>query len=88
MGCLMSFLKTKKTDWAKPFSEKIAKRVSRIPTLELEGWVEQAVYEIGRCMTSYTRSRDPLYLEEALTGAEALHAVIDALYERSPKADK
>ena len=69
----------KSSDWKKPFSEKVAKRVSKIPTGELEAWVDQSTYEIGRCMSSYTRSREKVYLDEALLGAEALHAVIDEL---------
>jgi hypothetical protein len=81
MDFMMSFLKTKEV-WKKPFSEKIAKRVSKIPTGELELWTDQSLYEVGRCLTSYSKSRERLYLEEALTGAEALHAVIDELYTR------
>lgn len=81
MGCMMSFLKTK-TAWTKPFSEKVAKRVSRIPTGELEIWAEQSLYDLGRCLSSYSKNRDNLYLEEARIGAEALHAVVEELHKR------
>lgn len=77
----MSFLKSKKV-WDKPFSEKVAKRISKIPTGELEMWIDQANYELGRCMSLYMKSRDTHYLQEALTGAEALHAVVDELNKR------
>jgi len=30
----------------------------------------------------YQRSREQVYLTEALKGAEALHAVVDAMYNR------
>jgi hypothetical protein len=73
----------KKEPWVKPFSPKVAKRVSSIPTADLEMWAEQAVYELGRCLTAYNKSRDKRVLEEALTGVEAAHAVIDQLYLRS-----
>lgn len=73
---------SKSETWTKPFSEKIAKRVSRIPTAELEMWVDQSIYELGRCMSSYSKSKDKLYLEEARTGAEALHAVVEELHKR------
>ena len=73
---------SKKTEWKKPFDEKIAKRVSKIPTGELAMWSEQALTEIGRCLSSYERTREPVYLAEALNGAEALHAVIDEYSRR------
>ncbi|CAB4175284.1 hypothetical protein UFOVP965_139 [uncultured Caudovirales phage] len=72
----------KKAPWVKPFSEKIAKRVSRIPTGELETWTEQSIYEVGRLMSLYSRGRDSAYLTEALNGAEAMHAVINELHTR------
>ena len=76
----MSFFK--KTPWVKPFSPKIAKRVGAIPTADLEMWAEQSVFELGRCLSAYSRTRDSKALEEALNGAEAVHAVIDQLYVR------
>ena len=75
----------KKTIWVKPFSEKVSKRVAKIPTSELEIWIEQATYEVGRCMSFYAKNRDQVFLQEALTGAEALHAVVDELYRRTAK---
>lgn len=77
---MMSFFK--KEPWTKPFSEKVAKRVSRIPTGELEAWADQALTEVGRCLTNYTKSMDKIYLDEALKGAEAIHAVINELHTR------
>ena len=75
----------KKTEWTKPFPEKLEKRVSRIPTAELEMWIDPSIYELGRCLSGYTKSRDIFYLEEARVGAEALHAVVEELYKRSVK---
>lgn len=74
-------IRSKKT-WDKPFSERIAKRVKRIPTGELDMWTEQSLYELGRCLSAYTKSREAVYLTEALNGAEALHAVIDEMHNR------
>jgi len=76
------FSKTKEV-WNKPFSEKVAKRVAKIPTAELEMWIDQSLYEIGRCMSTYAKSRELVYLNEALLGAEALHAVVDQLQKRN-----
>jgi len=73
----------KKKDWNKPFSEKVAKRVSKIPTAELEMWIDQALYEVGRNMSNYQKGRDKAYLEDARSGAEALHAVVEELYKRA-----
>ena len=75
----------KKEPWIKPFSEKVAKRVVKIPTAELEMWIDQSVYEVGRCMSLYSKSRETTYLEEALLGAEALHAVVDELKQRATR---
>lgn len=72
----------KKEPWVKPFSQKVSKRVSSIPTADLEMWAEQTVYELGRCLSAYNKSRDKKILEEALAGAEAAHAVIDQLHTR------
>jgi len=74
----------KKEIWIKPFSEKVSKRVEKIPTAELENWIEQATYEVGRCMSMYNKShREMTYLDEALVGAEALHAVVFELKKRT-----
>jgi hypothetical protein len=72
-----------KEPWTKPFSEKVSKRVAKIPTAELEMWIDQSLYEVGRCVSSYSKSREKVYLEEALQGAEALHAVVDELHRRA-----
>lgn len=77
---MMSFFK--KEPWVKPFPEKVARRVSRIPTGELEQWADQALTEIGKCLSMYGKSRERIYLDEAVKGAEALHAVIDELHGR------
>lgn len=75
--------KKKNITWDKPFSEKIAKRVSKIPTADLETWVDQSLFELGRIMSAYARHREKAYLDEALIAAEALHAVVDELYTRN-----
>jgi hypothetical protein len=79
---MMSFFNKKDKQWDKPFSEKVSKRVSKIPTGELELWTDQAIYELGRCLSGYHKSRDKFYLDEARSGAEALHAVVEELYKR------
>lgn len=66
----------------KPFSEKVAKRVAKIPTAELEMWIDQSIYEVGRCLSLFSKSREEIYLKEGLAGAEALHAVITELHLR------
>lgn len=75
----------KKEVWTKPFSERIAKRVKKIPTGELTMWADQAMLDLGRCISQYDRTREPAILAEALTGAEAIHAVIDELNTRMTK---
>lgn len=71
-----------KKSWDKPFSEKIAKRVSKIPTGELTQWADQSLYDIGRLISAYERSKEKVYLDEMAMGAEALHAVVHELNRR------
>ena len=75
----------KKEPWVKPFDEKILKRVKKIPTGELTLWIDQAMYDLGRCINQFEKTRDANALKEALTGAEAIHAVVDELYSRMTK---
>lgn len=67
----------------KPFSEKLAKRVKKVPTSELASWAETSLADIGRCLSQYEKTRDELYIKEALTGAEAVNALISELYDRT-----
>jgi hypothetical protein len=73
----------KKKNWNKPFSEKIAKRVKIIPRDQLSVWIETSSYEVTRCIREYEKTNDLFFLKEALTGAEALHASVNELYDRS-----
>lgn len=84
MDYLMNLFKRKKA-WVNPFSEKVSNRVSKIPTIELEQWIEQSIYEIGRCMSAYSKQRESVFLQEALLGAEALHAVVSELNTRTAR---
>jgi hypothetical protein len=75
----------KKEPWTKPFDQKIASRVKKIPTGELDLWADQSLVELGRCLSMYGRSRDTAYIKEALIAVEALHAIIDELNNRMTK---
>lgn len=66
----------------KPFSTKIARRVASIPTTDLEMWADQALYDLGRCLSSYQKSKENVFLDEARVGVEALHAVVEEIYKR------
>jgi len=77
------FSKTEK--WEKPFSEKVYKRVKKIPTADLSLWAEQAISELGRTLSTFEKSRSEDMLKEALLGAEAVHAVIDELFNRTTR---
>lgn len=68
--------------WDKPFSERIAKRVSKIPTNDLTVWLDQAIYELGRLTSSYERNPSKDSAGELLTAAEAVHAVANELNKR------
>lgn len=72
-----------KKPWDKPFSEKIASRVKKVSTAQLSPWIESSAYEITRCIREYEKTGDSFFLDEALTGAEAVHAMVDELRTRS-----
>jgi len=82
MGYLMNFSRNK-AKWDKPFSEKVARRVARLSTSELEGYIDQSVYDVGRMFSAYQKSRRDEYLDELRLGAEVLHAIVEELYKRT-----
>ena len=73
----------RKKTWNKPFSEKIHNRVKKVPVAQLPSWIETSVYEITRCMREYEKTGSDVFLKEALLGAEAVHAMVDTLHEKS-----
>lgn len=80
---MTSFLKKNKNQWKKPFSERVAKRVSMVSTTDLEGWIDPSLQDISRAMTIYRRTGAQADLEDALLSAEVLHAIVDALKTRT-----
>ena len=72
-----------KPKWDKPFPEKIAKRVAKIPTADLASWADQSLFELGRCLNMYEKTREIYYLNEALMGVESANAVISELHKRA-----
>ncbi len=61
---------------------KIEKRVEALPTGELLPWTENALYSIGRNLSSWQKTKDKATLEEARLGAEALHVILESLVKR------
>jgi hypothetical protein len=64
---------------------KVEKRVSTLSTAELITWTDQVLYSVGRNVSAWQKSQDKYSLEEARMGAEALHAIMNALTERTLK---
>lgn len=58
-------------------------RAARIPTPELLSWADQAIFGIGRHMDRYRRSGISEDLQEAVSGAAALYAVLSEVERRS-----
>lgn len=61
---------------------KVERRVESLPTSELLPWTENALYTIGRNLSSWQKSQDPYTLEEARVGAEALYVILETLKKR------
>ena len=64
---------------------RVQRRVSTLPTGELLAWSDQIIYSVGRNLSAWQKSQHPASLDEARLGAEALHAIVDTLTERSIK---
>jgi hypothetical protein len=74
---------SKKENWDKPFSEKVAKRISKIPSADLTLWFEQAMSETNRTLSIYIKQPDKIYLNDLLLGAEAIHAIAYEIKKRN-----
>ena len=72
----------KRKKWDKQFPERIARRVSKLNTQDLNIWADQLLYDIGRSLSAV--SRDPIdeNMKQLSTEAEALHAIVDELNKR------
>lgn len=79
---MVGFWKYRKS-WDKPFSEKIARRISRIPTNDLLTWSDQALTGVARSLSEYMRTQEDATLEELVTGAEALYALTYEINKRT-----
>jgi len=74
--------------WKKPqppiaFSEKLVRRVERIPTADLPLWIEQAMNETNRATSAYIKTKAITDLSDMLIGAEAIHYLVAELHKRS-----
>jgi len=65
------------------YSDKLVKRVAKIPTADLIMWVEQALSETGRLCTSYIKSPNPSDINDMIIGAEAVHYLVTELRRRN-----
>ena len=72
----------KKSKFVKELT-RVQKRVNSLPTPELLTWTDQIMYSVGRNLSSWQKTQNSFSLEEARVGAEALHAIMDALSDRS-----
>jgi hypothetical protein len=72
----------KRKNWDKPFPEKIARRVSKLSTLDLNIWADQLLYDIGRSLSNASRHQTEENLNQLNTETEALHAIVHELNKR------
>jgi hypothetical protein len=62
---------------------RIEKRVATISTPDLISWMEQAMYTVGKHLTSWQRNQSQADLDEVLVAAEAFQAIAKELKRRS-----
>lgn len=61
---------------------KVEKRVDSLPTSELLQWAEQALYPIGRNLSSWQKTNEEVYLEEARLNAEVIYVIVETISKR------
>jgi len=83
MSFLDRFIVREKTE----SPDTLSRRLGKVPTGDLSGWIENTVSDVGRSAHRYTIERDPdkaaAYLEEAKIGASSLVSLIDELERRT-----
>ena len=61
---------------------KIQKRISKLPSSELVAWTENALFVIGKEVTTWMRTNEKHLLNDAEMGAEVLNEIIKELKRR------
>jgi hypothetical protein len=61
----------------------LERRVSQIATYDLAQWADNALFGIGRNLSSWQRSHSPIDLQEAGDAVDALQAVIAEMKKRA-----
>jgi hypothetical protein len=72
----------KRKKWDKPFPERIAKRVTKLSTQDLNIWADQLLYDIGRSLGAFNKDQIEENMKQLSTETEALHAIVDELNKR------
>lgn len=62
---------------------RLERRVDSMHSAELLPWTEQLIYSVGRNLSSWQKTNDTFFLNEARTAAEALYLITDALDKRN-----
>jgi hypothetical protein len=62
---------------------KIQKRIGKLSTPELIGWVEASLFAIGRDTFAWQKNHDKAIIDELEMGAEALLEIMRELKRRS-----
>lgn len=61
---------------------RVERRVESLPTSELLQWAEQALYPIGRNLSSWQKTNEEVYLDEARLNAEVIYVIVDTISKR------
>jgi hypothetical protein len=65
-----------------PAAIKLKRRLSKLPAEARPMWAEQVLGETGRAFSMWRGSGERAYLDEARTGAYALHSLFTAMQPR------
>lgn len=61
---------------------RITSRTKKLGQGDLISWADQAIYSTGRNLTSYQRTDDETFLEEAHSAAQVLLAIVSEIRSR------
>lgn len=65
-----------------PVREKVAKRLDRLPTVDVLNWADSVGSGLAKALDDYRKQASPESLLEAHRGAQSLLGVLDVLSKR------
>lgn len=65
---------------------RVQKRIQLLNNEDLVAWAENSIYDIARNLSSWRKTKDQFYLDEANMASEVLHEAIHLVHKRETDA--